>query len=89
MYILFVDTEHQKQDAITHIATSHIFARRVWCAVGRSHRSVGHIGRSVTSRTSSIAYGLSTLYPLVYRHTVYHGTCILCHCVFNPYFTIV
>jgi len=87
MYILFVDTEHQKQDAITHIAYSHTYAPRVVCgrsvtSVGRSHRSVGHIAH-VLHR------GLSTLYPLVYRHTVYHGTCILCHCVFNPYFTIV
>ena len=72
MYILFVDTEHQKQDAITHIAYSHtIRAPIVCCAVGRSHRSVGHIGRSVTSRTSSIAYGLSTLYSYRYIDTQY------------------
>ena len=51
MYILFVDTEHQKQDAITHIAYSHTYAPRVVC------------GRSVTSRTSSIA-----VYPL-YIHS--------------------
>ena len=58
MYILFVDTEHQKQDAITHIAYSHTHTRAA-CVV----RSVGHIGRSVTSRTSSIA-----VYPL-YIHS--------------------
>ena len=65
MYILFVDTEHQKQDAITHIAYSHTHTRAA-CGV----RSVGHIGRSVTSvgRSHRARPPSHTVYPL-YIHS--------------------
>ena len=79
MYILFVDTEHQKQDAITHIAYSHTYAPRVVCgrsvtSVGRSHRSVGHIAH--------VLHRIRSIHSIL----VYHGTCILLTLCVQPVF---
>ena len=83
MYILFVDTEHQKQDAITHIAYSHTYAPRVVCG-----RSVTSVGRSHRARPPS-----HTVYPLyIHSYIDTQYTTVLVYyaiCVFNPYFTIV